>query len=180
MKYYTESSQIVMTPLGIEHAAHIVRWRNNPINASRFLTKKIFTLDSQIKWTEQQLSNPCDHTYIAMHQGEPIGMVALYNISFEQHHAEYGRILVDDKWRRKGIGSVISHWITNMGFAELNLSHIYANCYAENIPILDLLQSLGYQIKFYQKNNNTYQKIAHLEVTHEGWNSYIKQHKFHR
>lgn len=136
---------LAMTPLSEAHAETVVRWRNDPANRAMFFSDGELSLASQLAWTRRQRDDPLDHTYVALWGAEPVGMVAVYGVDTARRTGEYGRILVDQAWRRQGIGRAISGWITALGFQSLGLEQIHASCLAANRPIQTLLHSLGFR-----------------------------------
>ncbi len=133
-----------MRPLSADHAAAVVAWRNDPANAACFLTQDRLTHDGQLAWTQKQQADRNDHTHVAELSGRPVGMVAIYGVDEAAGEAEYGRILVDRAWRRRGLGHAISAWALDLAFTRLGLKRVYAHCLAANHPIHTLIGQLGF------------------------------------
>lgn len=131
-----------LVPIAAEHAATVVRWRMDPRNRPLFLTADAITVTSQLAWTVRASADVTDLTCVALLAGGPVGMVALYRV--ERGEAEYGRVLVDARHRRLGIGGAVSGMIIAHGFARLGLRCIHADCLAGNDPGQRLLASLGF------------------------------------
>ena len=97
------------------HADAVVRWRNDPATRLLFLSNQELTSEKQLLWMQQRSELPGDHTFIALWQGTQVGMVAIHEIDFEAPTGEYGRILIDPGWRRRGLGRALTGWVLAHG-----------------------------------------------------------------
>lgn len=138
-----------------------------PENRVRFLSDVALTTSMQLAWTERSRNDPTDLTCIALRNGLPAGMVALYDIA--DRKAEYGRILIDDAFRRQRVGLAISGCIVAFGFSVLDLELVYANCLAQNDPILDLLGLLGFVRLGTWRHAPSGRDVVRLEITRQAW-----------
>jgi RimJ/RimL family protein N-acetyltransferase len=150
-----------------EHAESVVRWRMQPENRARFLSDAEFTVAAQLRWTERSRNDSTDMTCVALRDGLPVGMVALYDMA--DRGAEYGRILVDDSCRRQRVGLAISGCVVAFGFGVLGLERIFANCLAQNAPIIGLLGLLGFTRIGAWRHEASGRDVATLEITGAAW-----------
>lgn len=164
-----DQRSLLLVPLEPEHAASVVAWRNDPVNRARFLSDHELSVTEQLAWTEKQRLDPTDLTLVAMADQTPVAMVAIYGIDARSAQAEYGRILVDNDWRRRGVGSAVSRWVVDFAFAELGLDLVYANCLADNRPIHGLLAGLGFQTVKKWRHEASQREVLRLEVISTVW-----------
>ena len=167
-----------MVRIAPEHADWVVRWRMQPENRARFLSDVEITRASQLAWTERSRMDPTDLTLVALSEGVPVGMVALYDVA--DGCGEYGRILVDDTYRRRHVGLVISGCIVAFGFAVLKLERIYANCLGGNAAILGLLDQLGFVRVGSWLHPHSGRDVVKLEIQREVWSGSVARSIFDR
>jgi RimJ/RimL family protein N-acetyltransferase len=158
-----------LVPLSADWATNIVSWRNAPENRRFFLSGGELTLPGQLAWTERQLRDRRDHTFIALRETTPVGMVGIYGIDPVSRSAEYGRILIDPGWRRRGLGRAVTSLALAHGFAALDLDLIFANCVSDNLPILALLQELGFRPTGRWRHDAPDREVTRLELPAAAW-----------
>ena len=158
-----------LVPLSADWATDVVRWRNAPENRRFFLSGDELTLAGQLAWTERQRHDPRDHTFIALSEEASVGMVGIYGIDPGSRSAEYGRILIDPVWRRRGLGRAVTGLALAHGFAALDLDLIFANCLSDNLPILALLQELGFRPTGRWRHDALDREVTRLELPAPAW-----------
>lgn len=161
--------ELRLVPLSADWAADVVRWRNDPANRCFFLGSGELTVPGQLAWTERQRRDPHDHTFIALWEQIPVGMGGIYGVDPATRSAEYGRIVVDPGWRRRGLGRAITGLLLAHGFAALDLELIFANCLRDNRPIIALLQGLAFTPAGSWRHEASDRKVTRLEVATRAW-----------
>jgi len=156
-----------MVRIAPEHAEAVVGWRMQPENRTRFLSDAAITIATQLAWTERSRNDPADMTCVALRDGSPVGMVALYGIA--DGNAEYGRILVEERFRGERVGLSISGCMIAFGFGVLALERVFANCLAENAPILGLLGLLGFTRVGTWRHDPSGRDVVTLEIVRKAW-----------
>jgi RimJ/RimL family protein N-acetyltransferase len=156
-----------LVPIAAEHARTVVGWRMDRDNRTMFLQAATITLASQMVWTAQARADGSDLTCIALHQGAPVGMVALYHMGHDT--AEYGRVLVDREQRRRGIGRAISGLLLAHGFARLGLEQIQADCLVANDPGQRLLETIGFTRGGVWRHEASGREVGRWHLGREAW-----------
>jgi RimJ/RimL family protein N-acetyltransferase len=165
------AKELRLVPLSVDHASCVVHWRNDPASRPFFLGSGDLRYDSQIVWTQRQRQDPADHTFIALWGEMPVGMTAVYGIQAGEKIAEYGRLLIDPAWRRRGIGIAITGLVLAHGFGSLGLEMIYSNCLFDNRPIHNLLQTLGFHAAGRWHHAASRRDVTRLELAATAWNA---------
>jgi len=80
----------------------------------------------------------------ALYQGEPIGLATLYLQPYRRiaHQCEFG-IIVDEKWRGRGIGALLIKNIIHLAKAEFRIELLHLQVYGGN-PAVRLYERCGF------------------------------------
>ena len=118
----------------------IVEWRN----ASR---KFFFGEDPITLADHRQFMQRRDGFYFIIERiedGKPVGVIALYNVSYRHKRAEYGRFLIAPEERRKGYGEEALRLLLRFAFGELGLFKVYGDILSNNHAAIRLDRKIGF------------------------------------
>lgn len=118
------------------------------MNKDKFFNKMHFTDVGQRAWwsryNEQQGDDQKDYTYIVwLDDILPIGMLAIYDIDFDNQVAEIGRTLLHSQYRGKGYMTEAFKIVMDKAVA-LGIKTLKLEVYADNENAIKLYQRMGF------------------------------------
>ncbi|MBI1778518.1 MAG: GNAT family N-acetyltransferase [Proteobacteria bacterium] len=137
--------RICLVGIAAQHAPLIMAWRNDPAIRSQYFYRGQFTAASQAAWQASYDRDPDDISFIiTLKSGRAIGMVAIYNIEWSAHRAEFGRLLIGDPAaRRQGYAREASELAINFA-ASLGIAELHLCVRAANFSALKLYRAAGF------------------------------------
>lgn len=135
-------------------------WRNE--NRKFFFNSEIITKDQQKNWFAGYEQKRDDYVFIIEAPKEvPVGSVSLYHIDLSKKTAEYGRIMIAKKHKRKGYGEDATKVLISYGFSKMGLNEIYLEVIKSNDRAINLYKKLGFTItEEYTENGIEILKMA--------------------
>jgi len=120
----------------------VSRWRNLPEMRAAFYDKDVVTPDTHMQFMAQR--KPHDLIWLA--QAKDAGYVGMTSLTVDVKHrtAEYGRTLVDPRYRGKGYGREIEYTVLWYAFEILYLDNLWLDAYTTNEAIIGLHYSTGW------------------------------------
>lgn len=143
--------------------------KNDPIFYPFFYEMLPITLELQKKWVEKVTNDSSQILFIVADNqtDEFIGFCSLYDIDRRNAKAEYGRLLVDPKFKGKGIGKQIEGMILEYAFNHLNLHKVYAEVFSNNKNVIEMHIRNGFKIageyKEHIYKNGVWEDVTYLE-----------------
>ena len=126
-----------------------LKWLNNP-KVNKFLGDNHdqgTTLKKQKEWfvdyekaTDKKFFTICDHD-------QPIGWMGLSNIDKINKNANLFIAISEDAYRGQGYGKIALLWLLDYGFKKLKLHKINLGVTENNIPAVNMYQSVGFEIE---------------------------------
>lgn len=151
----------------------VLAWRNSE-DLGRFLRRKNkLTKQFHIDFLKKYFKKNNDFYFIAEIKDSkiPIGTVAIYDVDFLSKRAEFGRLLVDDKYRV--FAFEISFLAMQFGFEILKLNKIYGAVQKENKKTLRFDLGLGFReeglLKHHWWNGEKFDDIIPLAIFSDGY-----------
>jgi RimJ/RimL family protein N-acetyltransferase len=148
-------------------AADLYRWRMDPQTRTRFRDTREVPYEAHLAYLERYLAPAnTDRWLIVEAAGEPVGAIALYDLSPDGAEAEWGRFVIAPEHRGKGWGRrslelLIDH-AREIGVRRLRCEVLAGNAAAEG-----LYRRLGFtETGSYQDGGRTFRRLA-LRLTKE-------------
>lgn len=165
--YSYECLRVVLKPLTINDIEELRILRNK--EAQFFLDTKQISKESQAKWFAKYLEKSNDIMFVVSKKDNPdvfIGVIAAYDIDFDNKVCEIGRTLIDkEKAPEKGIGTDATKAICSFCFNVLKMKRIIGVALKSNERILKVDSRVGFRI-IGDYNENSYL----MEMTQENLN----------
>ena len=119
-----------------------LKWINDPEN-HKFLHYNIpLEYEKTLNWFNgRDLDRRLD--CIIEFGNAPVGLIGLLEIDKINRKAEYYITIGDHRFKRKGIATMASELILQVGFEVLGLNKIYLNVDAENVGACALYEKIG-------------------------------------
>jgi RimJ/RimL family protein N-acetyltransferase len=141
------------TTLALRNQPHVRRW---------FFDDRAITPTAHQAWFQQYLQRDDDFVFVLEDAAPPpevVGQIGLYRIDWHRGTGEYGRLIVDDRHRSRGLGTEATLALLTAAFSDWGLKHIVARVYANNAPSLRLFDRCGFELV------STENGVCCLEVT---------------
>ncbi len=120
-------------------------WRNE--NRRWFLNSDLLSIDSHCSWFEQYIARNDDYVFIIEQLSEriePTGQISLYKIDWEQRKAEFGRLLIVESARQKGVAKKAIEILLEYAFDTLGIKTIHLEVLQSNHPAISLYEKCGF------------------------------------
>ncbi len=131
--------------ISLPDATVMAKWRNS--NYQSFLTWVKPTADDFLNWLNQYQDMDDDIIFIIeMDTGQLAGQIALYNIDTSTNKAQFGRIIRDEEFGKKGLMTLASKVVLRWAFVQLRIKKAFLEVFADNVPAITLYERLGFRI----------------------------------
>lgn len=120
----------------------IVEWKNSAYG--EFYEYPLSNSGQDI-WFEKHIRSNDFLFIIHEFSSNKIGMVGLSNIDNRNRNAEFGRFMIDKKFRGKGYGREALILILDYAFKHLNLNKIYLDTFEYNNKVINLYKKVGFK-----------------------------------
>ena len=130
-----------LRPVGLDDAPFMVELRGDP-QRSQFINRGAATVEAQRRWIADYFARRGDYCFIIerMGDGEPEGMVGLYDVDETCRCAEWGRWVL-----RAGSAAAVESamLVYQVGFERLRLASIYCRTARDNAHVVSFHESCG-------------------------------------
>jgi len=136
-----EGRRFALRPVRRGDAAFIVALRRDP-ELGRYLHPTPPRVEDQEAWLDAYAARPGDYYFVVEDRvlGEPVGLIALYDVDETAKTGEWGRWLI----RRGSLAAVESALlIYRAAFERLALDTVYCRTVADNAPVVSFHDSSG-------------------------------------
>lgn len=130
------------------------KWRNG--NRNFFLNSAIVSTEQQKNWFENYKQKESDIVFILETlDGIPVGSVSLYHIDQDKKTAEYGRLMIDDQYKRKGYAEDATKALIDFAFLQIDLNKIILKVIKTNNRAINLYNKLGFKVLYNKSGGPT-------------------------
>ena len=130
-----------------ETSLKLLRWRNSPSVASKMLNAKEITLEEHLSWVRRVVQDMTKNILVAFYDDIPVGMISFRDIDVENQHAEWGFYIGENKYRGRGLGSLMLREIIRIGFCEFKLRRLYTSVLSTNEKAIAMYVRYGFRIE---------------------------------
>lgn len=135
-----------------------LEWRNQDSIRKWFFSTNILAPEQHFDWFFSYKEKDDDFVFIIESVEDnflPIGQISLYHINWENHCAEYGRIMIGEPSAKgKGFAKDATQLLLKIGFEVLHLKQIYLEVFKNNTRAISVYLASGFKIT--QENNDVY------------------------
>jgi RimJ/RimL family protein N-acetyltransferase len=128
-------------------------WRNE--NRRWFLNSDLLSIETHRSWFEQYIVRDDDFVFVIERLSEeiqPFGQISLYRIDWGKRTAEFGRLVIDERFRKKGIARRATEIILEYARNVLGIKKIFLEVLQNNFPAVSLYQNCGFVQTGIQEN----------------------------
>lgn len=141
-----KTRDILLKPITKQDIEFLRQLRNKPANRKKFFCRQYIDKRKQKKWYQQYLKLKNDLMFGIYNLNQKrIGCLGLSNIDLEKKKAEIGRLIIKDKYRRKGYAKEAILLVKKYAFEELKLKQLFLRLFEKNKPALNLYKKLGFR-----------------------------------
>ena len=121
------------------------QWRNDPVVANNYEFRDYITPEMQKEWF-RSVNNINNLYTIIEYGGEPVGVINVKNIDWENRTCEGGIFLPDPKHHQTIIPAIGSYVTTEIIFIMFDWNIAYAHVLKENKKVQQFVKMLGYEL----------------------------------
>ena len=175
-----EGKNVVLREISDEDTQQIVQWRNDP-DLGAFLGGKPLTCEEHRSFLKAYFDWENDYYFVAQMKEtkELIGTVAIYSVDLVGRNAEFGRLIIDPKY--KLLAFEMSYMSLRFAFEELKLHKVYCQVQAPNTRALKFDYSLGFQqeglLKEHFRSGESFNDVFFLSMFQENFSSLKRKMK---
>ena len=142
-----EGEKVFLTPISYDDCEDFVRWRNSDFIRERFIYRKTFTVEDQIKWIKNKVEPGFVVQFIIWDKADnkKIGSVYLLNVNHESKDAEFGIMIGDEAYVGGGRGTESAKLIIEYGFKEIGLDRIMLRVLKDNAIARHTYEKIGFK-----------------------------------
>lgn len=141
--------KVILRPIIKEDIENLTKWRNDE-ETYKYLGGGFLpvSIDHHAKWLDSMIDTTGNNKrfIICENEGNPIGMVGLYDITWIHRTCEIGLYIGNKEAKGKGYGKEACRLIECYAAEYLNIRKIKLNVVSDNEVALHMWQTLGYQI----------------------------------
>ena len=140
-----ETDRILLKPVETEDLNYLLNLRWNQ-EVTNYLIHDPISVKNQNEWYNNLKNNDLALSVFIKENDELriIGTIGLYDIN-TRHQRAVLRIRIDPLQQRKGYAKDAMNLLLDYGFNTLNLNKIVADCFADNVAIVNLVLKVGFK-----------------------------------
>ncbi len=101
--------------------------------------------DEHDSWFDTALADPRRRYWIIERDGRPLGLVNLYAIDWDERKCFWAFYLAEPEVRGQGVGRGVESAVLRHVFEELSLDTLFCEVLAENLAVIRLHESMGFE-----------------------------------
>lgn len=138
-------------------------WRNQPHVRQWFFDDREVSAADHQAWFDRYLLRDDDFVFVLEERTtrERVGQISLFDIEWPQAVGEYGRLIIADRHRSRGLAVEATSCLLAEVFRDWELATVAAHVYADNAPSLRVFNRCGFMLV------RTDDGICRFEVTPE-------------
>jgi UDP-4-amino-4,6-dideoxy-N-acetyl-beta-L-altrosamine N-acetyltransferase len=152
--------------------AHVRTLRNQEDVRKYMYTSHEITVSEHESWLTSLKGNNRQAVFVALSNGQAIGIVSLNAINAVQKTADWAFYL-DTETQGKGLGSIVEFWMLDYAFNEAGIEKLNCEVLETNPVVIKMHQKFGFEIEGVRRKNilkdgNRIDVIL-LGITKEEW-----------
>lgn len=153
----------------------IMRWRMDPNITKWMNTDPVLTMEDQLKWFERIQDNATSRYWLIEVNGQPAGVLSLFDIDRDAGCAEWGYYIGDASLRSMPLAISIELSLYAFCFEDLHLSTVYNRVLSQNEGVIQLHKLCGNKVTEVRsgavvKNGESFDQVC-MEIDARTWNS---------
>lgn len=161
-----KGKDILLRAVELSDAATIFEWENDSklwhISGTR-LPYSMYEIEQYVLNAGSSIETTGQYRFIIEQNREMVGMLDLFDYEHQHRRAGIG-ILINDKFRNRGIAQEALNLLCNYCFTELDFNQLWATVSIENETSLSLFRRIGFKEIGIKKSWTFYKGELHDEV----------------
>lgn len=162
-----------MRPIAETDRGRLLAWRNSPDVHPFMYADHLITPDEHDRWIEKAISDPERVFRVVELDGEPVGLVSLYDIDRANGRCSLSRYLAEPAARGIGLGAWVEVWLIEYAFGPLGLSKLWSEVLATNETAWRLHLAHGFveeaRFRRHVRKAGAWQDVLGLGLLAEEW-----------
>lgn len=152
--------------------AHVRTLRNQEDVRKYMYTSHEITESEHEGWLTSLKGNNRQAVFVAMSDGQAIGIVSLNSINAVQKTADWAFYL-DTEIQGKGLGSIVEFWMLDYAFNEAGIEKLNCEVLETNPAVIKMHQKFGFELEGVRRKNilkdGSRIDVVLLGITKEEW-----------
>ena len=152
--------------------AHVRTLRNQEDVRKYMYTSHEITESEHQGWLASLKGNNRQMVFVAMSDGQAIGIVSLNSINAVQKTADWAFYL-DTEIQGKGLGSIVEFWMLDYAFNEAGIEKLNCEVLETNPTVIKMHQKFGFELEGVRRKNilkdGSRIDVVLLGITKEEW-----------
>jgi len=136
--------KVELRPLAMEDRDRLRAWRNLPAVRRWMFTDHEIGEAEHAAWFAKTMAEPRPRHWIIVADGEPVGLIHLYDIDPVARRGTWGFYVADERMRGKGIGAAAHYAVIDKAFGEFDLHKLWSETVADNKAVIALHETFGF------------------------------------
>jgi UDP-4-amino-4,6-dideoxy-N-acetyl-beta-L-altrosamine N-acetyltransferase len=120
-------------------------WRNSPEVARWMYSDHQISREEHEQWFSSAIKDPTREYWVIEVEGDPVGLVNLYDIDQAHARASWAYYLAAPGVRGRGVGACVEFLVLEHVFIERGLNKLWCEVLAENEAVARLHLSFGFR-----------------------------------
>ncbi|UCZ86360.1 UDP-4-amino-4,6-dideoxy-N-acetyl-beta-L-altrosamine N-acetyltransferase [Pseudomonas sp. L5B5] len=126
------------------------------------------------QWLASLKDNERQRVYVAIKDGQAVGVVSLNAINALHRTADWA-LYLDERQQGKGLGSIVEFWMLDHAFNEAGLEKLNCEVLETNAAVISMHQKFGFTLEGVRRKNvlkdGVRIDVALLGITKQEWAS---------
>jgi UDP-4-amino-4,6-dideoxy-N-acetyl-beta-L-altrosamine N-acetyltransferase len=136
---------IGLRALSQEDRLQLLTWRNDPGVRRWMYTDHWISHEEHAAWFDLAVVDRSRRYWVIECDGAPVGLANIYGLDAKNGRASWAFYLGEAGMRGKGVGAVVEYRVIEHAFGPLGLNKLWCEVLAENLGVLRLHESFGFQ-----------------------------------
>lgn len=164
-----------LRPLQLGDIERVREWRNLPDVARYMYTDHEIGEPEHAAWFGHAMNDPKRRYWIIELDGQPVGLVNLYEISMEHRRAYWAFYLADPSVRGRGVGSFTERWVLHHVFEDLGLNKLCCEVLASNEGVVRMHERYGFvvdgMLRQHIQKQGSFVDVVTMSILRDEWAS---------
>lgn len=144
--YRISIDDVIICPMTWEDSEKYRVMRNEPGSRESFFQAVEISFEQQKQWYGKYLGREGEYMFSIWSAECFVGGCGIYNLNEKEKSAEFGRILIGMKYRRRGVGAKATKAAVNVARNCLGLKRLVLYVKGNNVPAINIYLNAGFKI----------------------------------
>lgn len=136
------NSKVMLRLLELRDLPKTLQWRNQ--NSQWFFHSERIPPSQHLAWFKNYIERDDDFVFIIVADRAPVGQCSIYNVHWDEHWADFGRLVIDARYRRHGLATAATKLLTTVALQDWGLQAIYLQTLGTNLIATKVYRACGF------------------------------------